>query len=182
MHYSRRLAVNLYVQIGTGSNVKIVDMGNTDWQSELLQALPSLHTISGCDSVSAVNGIGKAKWLSTLEKREEYMHAMRLLGESSEVTESLFAIIERMVCHLYGMPEESDINSARYKKFCRAKKSEPHQLPLTKDELLQHVKRANYNRLFGSKLWTTTLSRILQLDMAGYIIRKDWKMSGWSLS
>ena len=102
--------------------------------------------------MSAFNGIGKAKWLSTVEKREEYMNAMRLLGESSEVTESLFAIIERMVCHLYGMPEESDINSARYKKFCRAKKSEPYQLPLTKDELLQHVKQANYNRLFGSNL------------------------------
>ena len=45
------------------------------------------------------------------------------------------------------MPEESDINSARYKKFCRAKTPEQHQLPPTKDELLQHVKRANYQLL-----------------------------------
>ena len=95
MYYSRRLAVNLFVQLGIGSNVKIVDVGNTDWQSELDEALPSLHAISGCDSVNACNGIGKAKWLSTLEKREEYMNAMRLLGESLEVTESLFTIIER---------------------------------------------------------------------------------------
>ena len=61
------------------------------------------------------------------------MNAMRLLGESLEVIENLFAIIERMVCHLYGMPEESGINSARYKKFCRAKTPKPHQLPPTKD-------------------------------------------------
>ena len=70
------------------------------------------------------------------------MNAMILLGESVEVTESLFAIVERMVCHLYGMPEESDANSARY-KFCRAKIPESHQLPPAKDELLEHLKRAN---------------------------------------
>ena len=115
-------------------------MGNSDWQPKLVETLPSLHAISGCDSVNAFNGIGKAKWLSTLEKPEEYMNAMRLLGESLEVTESLFSIIERMVCHLYGMPQESDVNIFSYKKFCRAKTSEPHQLPPTKDELLQHVK------------------------------------------
>ena len=89
------------------------------------RGLLSLHVISGCDAVSAFNGIGKAKWLSTLEKQEEYMNAMRLLGESLEVTENLFAVIERMVCNLYGMPEESDINIASYKKVCRAKTPEP---------------------------------------------------------
>ena len=109
MYYPRRLVVNLFVQLGTASNVRIVDVGNTDWQSELIEALPSLHAISGCYLVSAFNGIGKAKWLPILEKREEYMNAMRLFGESLEVTESLFTIIERMVCHLYGMPEESDV-------------------------------------------------------------------------
>ena len=36
---------------------------------------------------------------------------------------NLFATVERMICH--GMSEESDINSARYKKFCRANTPEP---------------------------------------------------------
>ena len=130
-------------------------MGNTDWQSELVEVLPSQHAISGCDSVSAFNGIGKAKWLSTLEKREEYMNSVKLLGESVEVTEILFAIVERTVCHLYGMPEESDINSARYKKFCRAKTPNPHQLHPTKDELLQHVKRANYSSMYKCRYRAT---------------------------
>ena len=72
------------------------------------------------------------------------MNAMRVLGDSLEATESLFTIVERMVCHLYGMPEESDVNSAMYKKFCMAKTPESHQLPRTKDELLQHVKRVTF--------------------------------------
>ena len=38
------------------------------------------------------------------------------------------------------------------------------------------------NRLFGSKLWTPTLSCIFQSDMAGKIMKKHWKLSGWSVS
>ena len=83
------------------------------------------------------------------------MNVMRLFGESLEVTESLFTTIERMVCHLYGMLEESDINSARYKQFCRAKTPEPHQLLLTKNELLHHVKRANYQLLVSKQALNT---------------------------
>ena len=68
---------------------------------------------------------------------------LRLPGESLEVTESLFAAIERMVCHLYGMPKKSDKIAPGVRKFCRAKLTDTHQLPPTKDELLQHLKRAN---------------------------------------
>ena len=83
------------------------------------------------------------------------MNAMILLGESVEVTESLFAIVERMVCHLYGIPEASDTNSARYKKFCRAKIPKSHQLPPAKDELLHHLKRANYQLLVWKQALNT---------------------------
>ena len=85
MHYYKRLAINLFVQLGTGRNGRTVDMDSTDWQSELVVALPSLHATSDCDSVSAFSGTGKAGWLSALEKREEYMNAMRLLREILKV-------------------------------------------------------------------------------------------------
>ena len=42
------------------------------------------------------------------------------------------------------MPEENEINDARYRKFCKNKIPELHELPPTKDELLQYAKRANY--------------------------------------
>ena len=142
--YAMKLQSRLLVNIGSGCNVRILDVGNTEWSVDLLNSLPSLHAISGCDAVSAFNGIGKAKWLSTVEKKEEYLCALDNLGESLEVSENLFANIEHLVCHLYGMPNEVDVNNGRYKTFCKSKTPEPHQLPPTKDELLQHVKRANY--------------------------------------
>ena len=42
------------------------------------------------------------------------------------------------------MPEEEEINEVRYRKFCKEKTPEPHQLSPTRDELIQHIKRANY--------------------------------------
>lgn len=53
------LTVNIFVQLGGGSNVKILDAGNIEWQSELTEAPPLLYFISGCDDVSALNMVGK---------------------------------------------------------------------------------------------------------------------------
>ena len=84
--------------------------------------------------------------------------------------ESTPNIIEKLFCHLYGMPEENEINDARYREFCKNKIPEPHQLPPTKDELLQHVKRANYQ----SFIWKRALH-------ANPDIRSPVG-NGWSLS
>ena len=66
----------------------------------MIEGLPSLHAFSGCDAVSAFNGIGKIKWLSAVEKREEFMDDMKLLGESLQLNESLVAATEQFVCHI----------------------------------------------------------------------------------
>ena len=152
LYYARRLSIHLFLQLGTGSDVRILDTQATDWLSDLLEALPSLHAISGCDSVSAFHGLGKGKWLSTLSKKEEYVEAMRLLGESLQINENLFCTIERMVCHLYGMPEEHDIDNARYKIFCRSKTPEPYQLPPTKDDCFNILREQITSLLFGNRL------------------------------
>ena len=143
-YYSQLLTCRLVLQIGSGANLRILDIGNNDLEEDLLKSLPSLHALSGCDSVSAINGIGKGKWLKTIMKSDEYILATQALGENIAVDESTTEKIEKLFCHLYGMPEENEINQARYRKFCKNKIPEPHQLPPTKDELLQHVKRANY--------------------------------------
>ena len=41
-------------------------------------------------------------------------------------------VIEKLFCHLYGMPEENEILNTRYCEFCKNKIPDPHQLPPTK--------------------------------------------------
>ena len=57
------------VHIGVGSNVRILDLGTSKWSFGVLESLPALQAISGCDSINTVNGKEKAKWLSTVQKK-----------------------------------------------------------------------------------------------------------------
>ena len=61
------------------------------------------------------------------------MDAMKLLGESLQINESLVAAIEQFVCHVYRMPGEVDINEVRYKMFGRV--TSTYQNALTTDHI-----------------------------------------------
>ena len=84
-------------------------MGTSKWSDGVLESLPALHAISGCDSVSAVNGKGKAKCLSTVQKKEEYLQSVSQLGDTIRINADVFQKIEKCFCHLYGMPDETNI-------------------------------------------------------------------------
>ena len=77
------------VDIGVGSNVRYFDIGTSKWSGSILESLPALHAISDCDSVSAVNGKGKAKWLSTVQKQEEYLQSVSQLGDTIRINAEL---------------------------------------------------------------------------------------------
>ena len=46
-YYSELLNCRLLLQIGSGSNLRILDIGNNDLEEDLLKSLPSLHALSG---------------------------------------------------------------------------------------------------------------------------------------
>ena len=48
-YYSQLLNCRLLLQIGSGSNLRILDIGINDLEEDLLKSLPSLHALSGCD-------------------------------------------------------------------------------------------------------------------------------------
>ena len=76
------------VHTGVGSHVRILDMGLI--LDDVLETLPALHVISGCDSVSAVNGKGKAKWLSTAQKKEKCLQSVSQLGDTIRISADVF--------------------------------------------------------------------------------------------
>ena len=154
-YYSELINCRLLLQVGSGSNLRILDIGNNDLEEDLLKSLPSLHALSGCDSVSAINGIGKGKWLKTVTKSDKYIFAIQVLGEDIAVDKSTTNVIEKLFCHLYGMPEENEIND----------------LPPTKDQLLQHVKRANYQ----SFIWKRALHGNPDITSP---VGNGWSLSG----
>lgn len=108
------------------------------------RAIPALHAFTGNDYTSAFYGVGKAKAFKILRDSEEFINTFSKLGKSFTLDSSLFSSLELFVCTLYG-EKCSNINEARYKKFCSTKKCpEPQKLPPTRDALLCHSKRVSY--------------------------------------
>ena len=68
---------------------------------------------------------------------------MAQLGQSFELSPTLFNDLEAFVCAMYGRPALHDVIEARYKLFC-AKGSSTAQLLPCKDALELHAKWANY--------------------------------------
>ena len=60
-YFAPMLSAPLHIKIGTGKNDQILDVAGVDFYENMSRALPGLHAFSGCNSISAVNGIGKVK-------------------------------------------------------------------------------------------------------------------------
>ena len=67
-------------------------------------------------------------------------------GDEFEFDVDLFEIIQEFVCILYGFSSLTNVNVARYKKFCswKGKIPEPQMLLATSEELLHYCKRVSY--------------------------------------
>lgn len=107
-------------------------------------ALPAIHCFTGNDYTSAFHGIGKKKSFQLLKNNEEYQRTFQLLGDSFTFDASLFPILEKFVCQLYGL-KSHNTDEARFEKFCAKDRApEPERLPPTRDALLYHCKRVSY--------------------------------------
>ena len=77
-----------------------------------------MHAFTGCDTVSAFAGRGKAKALKLLTNSKEHQDKFLLLGQEWDVSPDLSDKLEAFTCHL----------------FCAKKDEiESHQLPPCRD-------------------------------------------------
>ena len=83
----------------------------------LCVVLSGFHALTGWDSTSFIDGIGKEERCKIFEQDEVYTDALSLLGKSEVVPPRLFNFMEQFVCYLYNFPEGKDINEVRYKRF-----------------------------------------------------------------
>lgn len=113
LYYQQRIAASLILEIGTGSNLEILDISTHTLSKSLTDALPALHAISGCDSISCFNGAGKAKCLSIAQSEERFLEALASLGESPDLADDHVATLEEYVCKLYGVKDCNEVNKAR---------------------------------------------------------------------
>ena len=63
----------------------------------MAEALPGLHTLTGCDSTSAFHGKGKSQAFALALKDPAYLNALKALGEDITVSTSVERMLETFV-------------------------------------------------------------------------------------
>ncbi|KAK3741562.1 hypothetical protein QZH41_002944 [Actinostola sp. cb2023] len=117
------------------------------------KALIGLHAFTGCDSVSAFAGKGKAKALKILRGDMNTKETFDQLGETWNLSSDLFAKLEKFTCELYSS-RTTQVKDARYNLFCSKNgEIESFQLPPCQDCLRKHALRSNYQ----ASIWKRSL-------------------------
>ncbi|KAK3754209.1 hypothetical protein QZH41_003313 [Actinostola sp. cb2023] len=126
----------------------------------MCSALPACHALTGCDSISALAGIGKKKAWNVLCRNHVHQETLSMLGEEHELDENIAAKCESFVCDLYPSlkrtPETTD--ELRYLMFCQ-KRQTNETLPPISDSVRQHIMRANYQ----TYVWRKSLDAMQDL-------------------
>jgi hypothetical protein len=145
---SDRIGVPLYQKCGNRTRTRLVDIMKISAiiGINVCRALIGMHAYTGCDSVSAFAGKGKASSLKLMIQNRELQDMFFELGQTWSVSSELMTKLEEFTCLLYA-PKASavSVDQLRYDLFCAKRgEVESHQLPPCKDCLKKHAKRANY--------------------------------------
>lgn len=114
---------------------------------ELCQALIGVHAFTGCDTVSAFYGKGKAKAVKLVKADIIYQNVFSQLGREWMVSEDTFDLLQAFTCMLYDQIKSGVkvVNELRYNIFiAKTGEADSSQLPPCRDCLAKHVARANY--------------------------------------
>ena len=145
---------DIWVAFGVRKNYRLYSINalSTSLGTKRSQALPMLHTISGCDTTSAFWGKGKKSfwqaWMAFEEVTDTFVylasHPFEPLDSNCENFRKIVLVYDKTSTSL-------SINQTRRELFC-LKNVTMERMPPTQNALLQHTKRAVYQ----ASIWVTS--------------------------
>ena len=143
------LSADVVLKCGDKNRVRYLDIRNLTNAigRDMCQALLGMHAFTGCDTVSAFFGKGKAKALRILQTDSIYRDTFKQLGQEWMLSEDTFKQLEAFACVLYDNINSGKrtVNELRYKLFVAKRgEAESTQLPPCRDCLIMHAMRTNY--------------------------------------
>ena len=126
---------------------------SAQYTPEVRAALLSVYALSGCDTTSALKGVGKVKPLKVLLVTEQFQGPLSKLGDIWEIPDGILDSVDSYTCSLYGKTHHQSVNAFRCAKLVDlcptegsslTKNLDMASLPPCRKSLTEHVKRANY--------------------------------------
>ncbi len=156
LHHAASIdTITILFDTGSGNNqrlLNITELANT-LSPTYCSTLMVLHAYSGCDTTSALKGIGKVKPMKVLTKHPHFTASLSTLGDNWTVNDDLMNTFDAFTCIVYGNTRIKSVDKIRYVKIndlCSAEGILPTKnidlgsLPPSRKSLEQHLLRANY--------------------------------------
>ena len=170
--FSNEIGASLFLKSGSRKRTKVVDITKVaaSLGSKVCKGVLGMHAFTGCDTVSAFAGRGKAQALKLLKKNTGSQEALTELGQEWDLPPELMDKLEEFTCLLYSTNTvTTKVNDLRYQLFCsRRAEIESHQLPPCRNCLVKHAKRANYQ----VAIWKRCLQQDPQVQSP---VGRGWK-------
>ena len=121
LHHSPTISCSVLFDTGIGNNKQLLNISRL--ASELgemkCSALLSVHALTGCDTTSALRGIGKVKPIKLLDKETKFQEVLVQIEEEWKVTNETMEKVEQFICCLYGKPKMDKIDDLRLELLSR---------------------------------------------------------------
>ncbi|GFV00209.1 hypothetical protein TNCV_3322601 [Trichonephila clavipes] len=119
-------SLKLWYQWGVGNQERLISINDLyqDLGISLSKALPCFHAITGWDYTPAFFRKGKLRPFKLLEKFFECQLACQeIITDDDDELERIFATLEKFICHMYGVPNSSNVNDIRFYLFSKTYQS-----------------------------------------------------------
>ncbi|KAI5651982.1 hypothetical protein NE865_00319 [Phthorimaea operculella] len=147
MHFYERLPSVVWIKSGTSKKPKFIDVKNINNNNLLAsvdkrKALLAYHSLTGCDTTSALSGHTKK---SSWPIFHQHYHLLSNFGTSPHPTEVQLSNAERFVILMYtnkkpGLQDSNNLDDLRAAMFQNIR--ELDKLPPTREAFRQHALRA----------------------------------------
>ena len=149
---------DIWIAFSTGKHFTYFHINTiaTALGKEKCVALPTFHSFTGCDTVSAFFGKGKLSAWAAWKCYPVVTAAFRYIAENPfvaiDMTSDYFKLLERFTVVMYDRTSQlSTVDEARRALFCHRDRIMMEALPPTQGALLQHSNRAVYQ----ASIWNT---------------------------
>ena len=101
--FSNEIGASLFLKSGSRKRTKVVDITKVaaSLGSKVCKGVLGMHAFTGCDTVSAFAGRGKAQALKLLKKNTRSQEALTELGQEWDLPPELMDKLEEFTCLLY---------------------------------------------------------------------------------
>lgn len=105
---------------------------------DICTLLPAMHALTGCDSTSSLNGVGKKKAFSVLTKNKNILQDLEKLGSNAHSIEDETRVASLKFIGLLYNDGTHNLNKVRYLLFTK-KGLDSSKFPPTEDSAYEHI-------------------------------------------